>query len=194
MQNEEIDRTVLEIQLEKHHRESYAWALNCCQRNPDDAQGVLQTVYLKLLEGKARFDGKSAFKTWLFSVIRNTAASRRRRRILHRLKLAGYEQNARRQEVPDERVYRSELQTMFCEALASLPRRQREVLQLVFYHDLTLSEAARVMQVSVGSARTHYERGKKQLRQWMEEAKVMDESGSGTRNNQSSVSQAEAGG
>jgi RNA polymerase sigma-70 factor, ECF subfamily len=48
---------------------------------------VLQTVYLKVLMGKARYNGKSSFKTWLFAVIRRTAADERRRQLLRRLSL-----------------------------------------------------------------------------------------------------------
>jgi len=183
----------LRAELEKHHRESYGWALICCARNPAEAENVLQAVYLKALEGKARFDGQSSFKTWLFAVIRRTAIDERRLR-LRPFRLDGYEERVKRaacEEDPDEAIYRSEIRALFRRALVELPRRQREVLQLIFYHDLSLAEAAEVMGVSLGSARTHYERGKQRLRRLLEGAEISDEVG--RRENQRTVPATERG-
>jgi RNA polymerase sigma factor (sigma-70 family) len=181
--------------LETHHSESYGWALSCCARSSVEAEAMLQTVYLKVLTGKARYEGKASFKTWLFAVIRRTAADERRRQILRRLLLD------RRQagpspapiERPDEAIHRIEIRRLVREALARLPRRQREVLQLVFYHDLSVAEAAQVMNVSLGSARTHYERGKKQLRRQMEGWQIHNEAGIGREDAQRIVSTTETG-
>ena len=46
--------------------------------------------------------------------------------------------------------------------------RADDVLQLVFYHDLTIAEAAGVLHIALGTARRHYERGKGALRQALE--------------------------
>ena len=56
-------------QLEMLHKDCYGWALSCCSQNPQDAEDVLQNVYLKVLDERAKFNGKSSFRTWLFSVI-----------------------------------------------------------------------------------------------------------------------------
>jgi RNA polymerase sigma-70 factor (ECF subfamily) len=140
---------------------------------------VLQIAYLKVLEGKARFNGSASFKTWLFAVIRKTALDQRRKHFLRSLMIlrAAEDRTAgNRVERPDESAYRSQMQAVFRRALARLPNRQREALQLVFYHDLSLQEAAVVMGVSIGSARTHYDRGKKRLRELLEESEEFYES------------------
>src|SRR2546428_10760806 len=64
----------LEDELERLHPASFAWALGCCRRNREEAEEVLQSSYVKVLEGKARFDGHLSFRTFLLCVIRTTAA------------------------------------------------------------------------------------------------------------------------
>src|SRR5579864_5303308 len=83
-----LDDAGLRDALEAHHVESYGWALSCCRRRSEEAENVLQLVYLKVLSGKAVFDGKSSFKTWLFAVIRKTAAYEHRMELLRRLRLS----------------------------------------------------------------------------------------------------------
>ena len=45
---------------------------------------------------------------------------------------------------------------------------------LVFYQELTIQEAAEVLALPVGTARTHYERGKARLRQMLLESREGD--------------------
>jgi RNA polymerase sigma factor (sigma-70 family) len=160
-----MDDVELREQLERVHAECFGWAMACCGRDPDQAEEVLQTVYLTVLDGRARYDGRSTFRTWIFGVIRRTAASERRKAWLRGLLLVR-EAGSLTPEAPappDAQVERDSRSNGMRHALAQLAARQREVLQLVFYHDLSVDEAAAVMGVGVGSARTHYARGKARL-------------------------------
>jgi RNA polymerase sigma-70 factor, ECF subfamily len=155
----------LKPELEKLHQASFGWALACCRNNRTDAEEVLQMVYLKILQGKARYRGECKLQTWLFAVIRNTAFTERRKQWLRTVKAIGRsDSEAPRRQPVEAELERSEMQQRFQQALARLPGRQRETLHLVFYQELSLSEAAAVMGISIGSARRHYERGKKRLR------------------------------
>jgi RNA polymerase sigma-70 factor (ECF subfamily) len=167
-----MDDVELRLQLERVHADCFGWAMSCCGRNRDDAEEVLQTVYLSVLDGRARFDARSSFRTWLFGVIRRTAASERRRAWLRGLLVEREAGRGTREAgsvaqdpfvAPDAEVESEVRRDGLRHALTQLSERQREVLQLVFYHDLTVEEAAAVMRVSVGSARTHYARGKANL-------------------------------
>ena len=131
---------------------------------------------MKVLEGRARFEGRSTFKTWLLGVVRHTAREQVRRRwlrlvLLERWWRAGGD-DERHQSIEhergDERV--NELRN----ALARLSKRQQEVLHLVFYQNLTINEAAAVLTMPVGTARTHYERGKSRLRDLLGSARSTD--------------------
>ena len=170
-----MDISELKAELKNLHGASFGWALSCCRRDRAEAEEVLQIVYLKILEGKARYRGESNLKTWLFAVIRNTAISERRKSLRRLLKsIAGSNPTTGSSFAaePAAALERSEAQKQFQRALKCLPARQREALHLVFYEDLSLRETADVMGVSIGSARQHYERGKKRLRESLEREEV----------------------
>jgi RNA polymerase sigma-70 factor (ECF subfamily) len=159
-----MEHAELRQQLEALHHDSFGWALACCRRDRMEAEDVLHAAYLQVLDGRARFDARSSFKTWLFAVIRRTAAAEHRRSLFRRLLLE-------RRWTPEPTsppnteaiVEGADRAGRLAEALCRLTPRQHAVLELVFYHDLTIEEAATVMGVAVGTARTHYDRGKKRL-------------------------------
>src|SRR5690349_24887683 len=80
-----MDIAELKEELERLHSASFGWALSCCRRDTSEAEEVLQTVYLKILEGKARYRGESSLKTWLFAVIRKTAIGEYRKKLVRSL-------------------------------------------------------------------------------------------------------------
>ncbi|HEX6627610.1 MAG TPA: RNA polymerase sigma factor [Gemmatimonadaceae bacterium] len=162
----QMEQCELERALERLHPETWGWALACCGREKEMAEEVLQNSYLRIISGRAKFGGTSSLKTWLFGVIRLTAREeiRRRKFSLKRFLSSRSLDNLRDESTDaDEAVERVDGSRALIEAMASLSRRQQQVLQLVFYHGMTIEDAAGVMHISLGSARTHYERGKKAL-------------------------------
>lgn len=150
-----MNRTQLDNLLKLHHKDAYLWARQCCSFNDDLAKDVLQQVYLKILEGKAELDDEEKAKTWIFSIIRYTAIDQLRKTGKF-ISIEGDEEIADMEEEVDLTDYKA--------IINLLPRMQQEVILMVFYHQMTIEQSAEVLQISLGTARTHYERGKKNLK------------------------------
>lgn len=161
----------LEGDLEALHPAAFCWALRCCGGDRDAAEETVQATYLKIVSGRARFAGRSSFKTWLFGVVRKTASEERRRWRLRALALGFLARRPAAEPVRSaaDPAARPAAVQRLRHALARLSRRQQQILHLVFYDDLTIEEAAAAAGVSVGTARTHYERGKQALRRHLGE-------------------------
>ena len=147
--------------LEAIHGQVYGWALSRCDFDPTAAEDLMQQAYVEVLSGKALFNNKSSLKTFVFAVVQNLANSRFRR-VTSRLRLlrehaAGVEEPVAMPVEPDD-------DSDVWPAVKALPARQRDIVELVFCRDLTIEEASRVMGVSTGTGRVHYDRAKKALR------------------------------
>jgi RNA polymerase sigma factor (sigma-70 family) len=162
-----MEKHLLEHYLADHHREAYLWARQCCRYDDEQAKDVLQAVYLKIWEGRARYNDRSSFRTWLFAVIRYTALDSLRERRPLRVDEVDDHAALHSEEPPDEPIDYEAL-------LQQLPERQAQVLLLAFYHNMTLEAISTVLDISLGTVRTHYERGKKQLKELIELTKVQD--------------------
>lgn len=153
----------IEKLLAQHHNASYGWAMACCQRNVEEAKETLQITYLKVLEGKAAPPSPAKFKAWLFRVIRNTAIDLQRKRTVRTKLRIQFSRNQRDRD-PTPLDFVNEQQAELAAAMEQLSKRQMELLHLVFYQGQTLAEAADILGLSLGTARSHYARAKEKLR------------------------------
>ncbi len=163
-----MNRTQLDHLLKIHHRDAYLWARQCCSFNDDLAKDVLQQVYLKILEGKATLNDEEKAKTWIFSIIRYTAIDylRKAGKIIS---IEDAEEIADIEEEVDLTDYKA--------IISLLPRMQQEVILMVFYHQMTIEQSAEVLEISIGTARTHYDRGKKNLKKLILKAQSKAQNG-----------------
>ncbi|MDF2158854.1 RNA polymerase sigma factor [Algoriphagus sp. CAU 1675] len=163
-----MKRNELEHILKEYHRDAYLWARQCCGFDEDLAKDVLQICYLKILEGKARLQEIEKSKSWLFSVIRFTAIDELRKNNKNQPLLEEFDRQETYEELDS---------TDYQEIISQLPIRQREVILMVFYHQMTLEQCANILEVSIGTARTHYDRGKKKLRELILKNQTLEQNG-----------------
>ncbi len=97
----------------------------------------------------------------MFGIVQNLARSQFRQMAV-RLRLIRTYTNPDDQQHETDTADPSEQQLIW-KAVESLPRRQRDITELVFCRDMTIEEASQVMGITVGTGRVHYDRAKKSL-------------------------------
>lgn len=148
--------------LEALHGQLYGWALSRCGYNAPEAQDVMQQAYVEVLSGRARFDNKSALKTFMFGVVNNLARNSMRRMVTRLRLVSAYAESESIHPRGHDEADHSEHARVW-KAVASLPQRQRDITELVFCRDMTIEQASRVMGITTGTGRVHYDRAKKYL-------------------------------
>jgi RNA polymerase sigma-70 factor (ECF subfamily) len=129
------------------------------------AEEVLQDVMLAAWQAAGRFRGQGRVMAWLLAIARTRAINAYHRQVRpHAAQVALDEASAQESGEPFG-FQHEELSA----GLRTLPAEQREALELVFYHGLSLQETAQVMSVAVGTVKSRLHRARKHLAQWITE-------------------------
>ena len=140
---------------------------NVCARylgNDRDADDVCQEVMLKVLYGLKNFEGKSKFKTWLYSITYNECITqyrkeKRKRRLLDALSLDPLE------EASEEQAPKQEENGGLDRWLVHVNPIDREILVLRFVAELEFQEIADIMHMGLSATKMRYKRALDRLRE-----------------------------
>ncbi len=123
-------------------------------RNRHDAEDALQETMLRAYRGLGGFRGQASVSTWLTAIADNQCASLAQRRARHvmgehlrQLILLHEEVRQPAYESGDDRPGRVQ------RTLARAPRRDREILFMRFFQDLTLEEIASTLGIGLSTAK-----------------------------------------
>lgn len=163
------DREALGPLVERHYRRLYRIALGYL-RERDDALDVVQEAFVKAYQAAARWDGSADAGPWLSRVTVNLAIDRWRRNRRRRQTFSPLAEGDHLEALadpgpaPDGRVLRREASDRLSLALGELPERQRAVVVLRHYQELSLDEIAATLGMSLGTVKSSLHRALHRLR------------------------------
>jgi RNA polymerase sigma-70 factor (ECF subfamily) len=139
-----------------------------------EAEDLTQEVFLRLYRGRARYEPRARFATWVFHVTQNVARNALRTRRRHpcvRLDAAALQEGSAlenlltdRGEDPSRPVERRELAGVVRSAVAELANRQRAAVELHQFDDRTYAEVAEELDMTPKAAKSLLYRARNQLR------------------------------
>jgi RNA polymerase sigma-70 factor, ECF subfamily len=158
--------------IRPYERRVYVMAFSFL-RNEADAEDAAQEAFLKAFRNLASFRGEAKFGTWLVSITLNEARSRIRSR--DTIKMESLDEPPDEQghispallrdwkEIPSEVLERKEIRLLLQRAITALPLIYRQVFQLRDIEQLSVSEAAAALGISIAAVKVRLHRARMML-------------------------------
>jgi RNA polymerase sigma-70 factor (sigma-E family) len=148
------------LELYSEHYSSLVRLAHLMAHDPSQAEDIVHEAFLKMYGAWRRIQDPEKALPYLRTTVANGARGRARRHLIALRHRPAAPANAAAAE--DGALVR-ESQRAVVDALRELPTRQRQCLVLRHYEDLSESEIAGTLGISVGSVRTHVKRGSRAL-------------------------------
>jgi RNA polymerase sigma-70 factor (ECF subfamily) len=155
--------------VRRHRAAAFRFALQLTG-NREDALDVTQDAMLRFVDTLELFDSRRPVRPWLFRIVRNKAYDLGRRQKVRRaesldeLLEKGMPAPAQAAPHPVEAFELEELRQRVWRALVSLSEKQREILVLREYQDLSYGEISEVLAIPTGTVMSRLHRARQALR------------------------------
>lgn len=140
-------------------------------KNEADTLDVLQEAFIKMYLNIDSFSSKSTFSTWFIRIVINCCYDALRKiKTLHlKTETAGSTETLSNIEdthfSPESILLEKEQSTIVLEALALLPKEQKDVLILREYNNFSYLEISKILEISQGTVKSRLNRSKLRLRE-----------------------------
>ncbi len=128
------------------------------------AEDAVQETFLKAYRSMGQFRNDSSERTWLTRIAVNTCRDLMRSRWFRHI-----DRSVRIEDLPEPEAPADPEDTGLYETILQLPAKQREVVLLYFYQNMTMQEITGILQISVSNVSRRLESARKTLRKKLEE-------------------------
>jgi RNA polymerase sigma-70 factor, ECF subfamily len=138
------------------------------------AEDVVAEVFLAVWRQAGRFEARCSVSTWLLAITRNKALSSLRR--TREVYLDG-DAAALVPDLADDaeiNVLKMERNGILRRAIGRLPRKQAEVIDLIYYHGKSIAEVAQILGIPENTVKTRMHHARKRLAAWLEAEQLID--------------------
>lgn len=134
------------VDIIKLYKDGLTLYINTYVKNIFTAEELMEETFFKLVTKKPNFSGKSSFKTWLFSIARNTAIDYLR----HNKKISSesideFADCVKEEENVEKQYLIKERKIIVHHAMRELNPDYFQVLYLTYFEDFSNDETAKVM-------------------------------------------------
>lgn len=163
------DQTAMSALYARHHVRLYRYLVRLT-RNEAVAEELMNEVFLESWRKAASYEGRSSVSTWLISIGHNRAISVLRKRSEEALDDNMAVSIADEDDTPEVALQKSGKAAAMRACMDELSVDHREIIDLVYYHDKSVAEAAAILGIPENTVKTRMFYARKKLAELMREA------------------------
>lgn len=153
----------------KTYSERLYWHIRKIVLDHNDADDVLQNVYLKVWINLQTFRNDSSLYTWLYRIATNESLSHlRKKKNQSLLSDEKYLEMAGEQLKADPFFNGTEIQLKFQEAILRLPEKQRLVFNMKYFDNMKYEEISEILETSTGALKASYHHAVRKIKIYLE--------------------------